>query len=607
VEPSKRYLDRVSQQMQQLQQAKRNLLVVSDFHLSEGFRQDEGLWSINEDFFFDGPLARFLQFAEAQRAQHAGAPWRLICNGDILDFRQVGLPRDGQAAPGVTAIRAREAARRQAVRAGLSESEQLYGPGTSPLMSGLRVDLVYQGHPGFFQALAWFIARGNEVVFIKGNHDVELHWPKVQASIKRLLEQAYAEGRGEHPACYGLDWSGLPAMFDLAARRRVFFLPWNYYEPGRVYIEHGQQFHATDSQQYILWPVLPWDENELELSLGELFGRYFVTQLETLFPLVDNMKPFSKGISWVLARGIPWLLSTRSLWEGLKELGSQFGRALRGALHIYAKNRRHLDCLKQIARQNRRYGESPPPDLTHLRGSVESCGAAYEVPASRPRAVAGQQDADALASLVEFEARRRAELEQYGAQSGLGASCACRLDALKSLPQLRSRRLLWELVGKPLLMGIGALVLAVGLWAVLTFLLALHWLLAALMVLSLAAVMVSWLLKVQMVRPQDHLMEKAADIHRVLQQHGKGVRYVLMGHDHHAHLERLDTHARYGRDLHDGPCYYVNSGTWTALVVHDPELVRDARQFSFVRLQGDVAHVMRWNDGSGAWEPVVLR
>lgn len=563
MESSKNYLDKVIRQIERLGREKRNLLVVSDFHLSEGFAEAEGVWSINEDFFFDDQFARFLQFAQRQRARYDGAPWRLVCNGDIFDFRQVGVPRDGQAAPGVVERREKEASRAGSDQSGLSESEKVYGPGTSRLMSGLRVDLVYRGHEGFFQALAWFVAQGNELVFIKGNHDLELHWPKTQASIKRLLAQAYVEARAGGADRYDLDWTGLPDRFGLTERERVFFLPWNYYEPGRVYVEHGQQFHGTDSQEHILWPVLPWNEDMLELGLGELFGRYFVNELEALFPLMDNMKPFSKGVNWVLNKGIPRLLAGGNFKGTLKALWRQLIHALKGAARIYEKNRKHHRAFP------------------------------------------------------EFDRQRQAELEEYGERIGLGAACVRALDALKSPPQLRSRGLLGEWLAIRLLEVAGILLLLLALLAALS---ALALLGAGVAILGLKKMMLAysalgwmgagamWWLKLEMQHPQDHLMEKAVQIHKVLLDHDKGVKYVFLGHDHHAHLQRVDAELARTHAI-SGPVknrFYINSGTWTAVIVHDEELVQNARQFAFTRLVGDTAHLMRWNDGGGAWEPIVL-
>ena len=560
MEQSRIYLERTIRQLEILGQEKRNLLVVSDLHLSEGFDESEGVWSINEDFFFSGQFARFLQFAERQRARHDGAPWRLILNGDIFDFRQVGVPRNEKVKQEIREKRKLEASRSGSEQTELLPSEEIYGPGTTRLMSDWRVDRVSRGHRGFFQALAWFVACGNELVFIKGNHDIELHWLKVQMGIKRQLRRAYDQARASDP--YNPNWEGLPDAFGRAELNRIFFLPWNYYESERVYIEHGQQFHGTDSEAYILWPMLPWDENSLELTLGDLFGRYFVNKLEELFPLMDNMKPFSEGVNWILNKGIPSLLSSGSFWSGLKALWAQLKHALKGAASIYKKNRNH------------------------------------------------RQD------YPEFDRERQAELAEYGDRIGLGAACVHDLDALKSPPQLRSQSLAWAWLGIRLLELFGIALLVVALLAAL---LALALIGAGVTFFGLKKVMLavsafSWVasalirwLKSKQQNPEEHLKDKAGQIHQVLLKHDKYVKYVLLGHDHHAHLQRLDDELadKYGLDVEN--CFYVNSGTWTAVIVYEAELVQNARQFSFVRMIGDIAHLMRWNDGGGTWEPIVLQ
>jgi UDP-2,3-diacylglucosamine pyrophosphatase LpxH len=547
MEKSKTHLDRTIRQLEILCQEKRNLLVVSDLHLSEGFDETEGVWSINEDFFFDDQFARFLQFVERQKvSRYGGAPWRLVLNGDVFDFRQVGVPRDDRTKEEILARRRREFKRSGRGPKDLSSTEKTYGPGTTPVMSDWRAARVYQGHKGFFQALAWFVAQGNQAVFIKGNHDIELHWWKVQMGIRSQLRQAYRDARID--GRYDLDWAGLPETLGRAALDRVFFLPWNYYEPQRVYIEHGQQFHASDSEAHVLYPVLPGEGNLLELTLGDLFGRYFVNKLEELFPLMDNFKPFSKGLGWILNKGLPSLLTRGALRSDLQALWEQLKHAFDGIELIREKTGQRL------------------PD----------------------------QDP---------EEQRQAELAEYGEAIGLGKDCVQKLDELKSTPQLRSG--LGEVVRRPLGMALIGLLVLIGAIALLS-LLGLNLILATLVVLGGAAAGGMWRVKVKMLHTEDFLSEKAIQIHKVLLEYEKPVKYVLMGHDHHAHLERVDDKLKEQTRLSEAGHFYVNSGTWTAVIVYEAEPVQNARQFSFVRVVDDTAHVMRWNDGGGFWEPVVL-
>jgi hypothetical protein len=277
---------------------------------------------------------------------------------------------------------------------------------------------------------------------------------------------------------------------------------------------------------------------------------------------MDNMKPFSEGARWVLNTGIPSLLSGGGAWSGTKALWAQLKHALKGISSIYKKNRNH--------RQDR----------------------------------------------PEFEQKRQEELAEYGERMGLGVACVQDLDALKSPPQLRSRGLAWVWLGIRVLEVVGIALVVVALLAALLALaligagVAFFGLRQVMLVVSalswVAAALVRWL-KVKQQAPEEHLRDKATQIHQALHKHGKPVKFVLMGHDHHAHIERLDEDLteKYGLDVADR--FYINSGTWTAVIVHGEELVQNARQFSFARVVGETAHVMRWNDGGGAWEPVVLR
>ncbi|MFQ5436544.1 MAG: hypothetical protein ACE5FD_16900, partial [Anaerolineae bacterium] len=155
-----------------------NYLFVSDLHLSEGQNPKTGHWARNEDFFSDAAFARMLVY-------HAGLgrrpsppdayrkPWQLVLNGDVFDFLQVvSLPEDEETLAHVCGVRSQKE---------LSGNKQGYGLGTRPSETVWKLDQIYAGHPLFFQALAWFLGHeGHEIVWLKGNHDIEIHWPQVQ-------------------------------------------------------------------------------------------------------------------------------------------------------------------------------------------------------------------------------------------------------------------------------------------------------------------------------------------------------------------------------------------------------------------------------------------
>ena len=195
------------------------------------------------------------------------------------------------------------------------------------------------------------------------------------------------------------------------------------------------------------------------------------------------------------------------------------------------------------------------------------------------------------------------ELKDYGEGIELGDKCVELLNALKSQPQLRVgwRSLVIRLLGMGIV-GLGVLAAAITLLS----LLGLHVLLSILLVLIGVAAGVNWQLKIKLLRPEEYLEDIAVQIHQELLKCEKPVKYVIMGHDHHAHLHRVDDRLDDKNRLSETGHFYVNSGTWTAVVVHEAELVQNARQFSFVRVIDNTAHVMRWNDGGGSWEPILL-
>src|SRR5436190_8080333 len=106
-----------------------------------------------------------------------------------------------------------------------SDEERLCGLAHAERQTLEKLDRVVDRHQGTFRALARFVAAGNELVIVVGNHDVEFHFPDVQ---RRFVERL--AGLAEGPAG--------PAGIG----ERIRFCPWFYYEEERIYVEHGHQY-----------------------------------------------------------------------------------------------------------------------------------------------------------------------------------------------------------------------------------------------------------------------------------------------------------------------------------------------------------------------------
>jgi UDP-2,3-diacylglucosamine pyrophosphatase LpxH len=286
-----------------------NYLFLSDFHLSEGRNPQNGLIHRNEDFFQDTAFAQFLahhvQLSRRETAvEYYNIPWKLVINGDIFDFLQViSKPKPGAELFGVTGVR---------TFAELSQNEQDFGLGTSSPEIVWKVSHIAKGHPIFFHALAWFVAQpGNELLLMKGNHDIELYWPDVQHKIRQLLQEAYGVWR--QTAVPNDDHALLPLHTDMPdalnladLNKSVTFPPSFLYEPGLFYAEHGCQYEPANAFRNFEDPRLPATSdfpdapNYIELPSGSLFVRYFFNDVEHIHPFADNMKPISRYIFWLL-------------------------------------------------------------------------------------------------------------------------------------------------------------------------------------------------------------------------------------------------------------------------------------------------------------------
>jgi UDP-2,3-diacylglucosamine pyrophosphatase LpxH len=201
-----------------------NLLIVSDVHLSR-LRPRMMIGGQRE-------LGRFLEhFAEHRRE---GRPWRLLLNGDLFDFDHHALTI--------------------AERGPEPESLRIFGE-------------IADEYPEVFEALGRFLDAGNEVVVIPGNHDLDLMWPSVREAFRvRIAAQV------RHPD----------------AMERLSFREWFYYEPGRIWVEHGQQYDSDTSTPRLLDP---FEEGpRLQTNLGTHWISDFCPNIPEIAYHVDHTR-----------------------------------------------------------------------------------------------------------------------------------------------------------------------------------------------------------------------------------------------------------------------------------------------------------------------------
>lgn len=237
------------------------LVVISDLHLSEGWDED-GFLARTEDFFFDQSFRRFTERL-CDDAKKGCFFYRLIINGDFVDFLQFTSIKETKEIEGEI----------------LSMREQIMGPGTTEKKTLWKLKRLIDGHSVFFHALADFVARGNELLIIPGNHDIEWIMPSVQKAFKEALLRLATSSNG--------------------MEERIEFSPWFYWDSLlSVFIEHGSQYDDINSFDYL---PCPYRQNHtIDLPAGSFFVRYLFNRLEEIYPFADNMKPMSKFILWAL-------------------------------------------------------------------------------------------------------------------------------------------------------------------------------------------------------------------------------------------------------------------------------------------------------------------
>lgn len=505
-----------------------SLLVVSDLHLSEGRDPVTGRVSRNEDFFFDDDFAAFLRYH-----QHSAGKWKLIINGDFIDFLQITSQPDQGASRLLTDPR--------------------YGLKTGADESVWKLQRVVKGHQPVFESLSEF-ALENKIAIISGNHDIEFYYPKVQTAFLEALKKSVSQDQRR------------------GIRDNVEFLPW-FYLDGNLYIEHGHQYDPLNSFNHVLDPRLPKtdqvkasEQEHIDLPLGSLFVRYLFNRVEVSTPFADNIKPATRFIGWFLTNH-----PIQALGFLLREGREMFGRL---------KSKWHWVSDSTFADRK----------------------ASHE-------------------AKLEEQAVSLAEQRQSSAKEWL--------DRLRRLNELRTPSLMrgptprkWRLIR--LLLGpirTPVLMLFIGLVTTVGVALALGPLIERIMpvmlinyLTPLGSVLDPWwpilreairflillelivfgtwafiLRRVRSGNSEAHtLRERASRIHDLL-----GVKYVVMGHTHEADL------CNSGEDQH-----YFNTGTWTKVFGEEERVLREEKEFTFLRVTGTgqnrQARLMKWEGRSKA-------
>src|SRR5256885_736911 len=255
----------------------KNILVISDLHLGEDLRPGGANVSyLRHLATLERELEKFLAHYTSHRL--GDTPWRLVVNGDMVDFMSVMiLPED-------KAVHHHDD----------DEEDRLYGLGFGERQSQKKMERVIARHQGVFKRLGEFVAAGNELVIVVGNHDVEFHYPQGQRTLVEWLS--------------GLTLGiGADDAERTAFAQRIEFCPWFYYKEDLIYIEHGHQYDEYCSFDYLLHPAAArrgGKKSRIALSVAHMGMRYFANQLPAYDPHTAESWGFFDYMKWGWAQGL---------------------------------------------------------------------------------------------------------------------------------------------------------------------------------------------------------------------------------------------------------------------------------------------------------------
>lgn len=204
----------------------RRAAVISDLHVEADHR--------SLDTELEHLLARRIP-------ERIGAPTTLVIAGDFIAFPRI-LPELGQSSPGP--------------RFGATEQESL-----------ARIQVAIERHPQVFDALVQFIARGNQVLLLPGDQDVDLHFPRVLGALRGALGD---------PGPHQLD-----------------FVPEGAIHERGLHVEHGNQCFLDGRFEHWRNPIIdaPDGTRRLERPWGTLFTSIVHEHMRVAYPLIGRVSP----------------------------------------------------------------------------------------------------------------------------------------------------------------------------------------------------------------------------------------------------------------------------------------------------------------------------
>ncbi len=229
-------------------------VIVSDIHLTDAEppHPHNPLWKKFKrlEFFIDDTFQEFLIHIQ----KTISSPIELVLNGDIFDFDSVMvMPTDHYMH--------------------VNWLERIRGLDPEEEKSKFKIKTIFDDHPVWVHALKDFLSEDNRVIFVIGNHDIELHWVSVQ---KIIIDRLRLSTNHEE---------------------KIRFAEWFYISNEDTLIEHGNQYDAYGLCTNPINPVIKKHKKYLlRLPFGNLAGKYMLNGMGLMNP--QSEASFIKDSLW---------------------------------------------------------------------------------------------------------------------------------------------------------------------------------------------------------------------------------------------------------------------------------------------------------------------
>jgi len=330
-------IDRAANQSGRCRETAYDYLLLSDVHLGSDLVTHLRPWAaaswLTHEAGVDQQLVSMLE--HHRRVQDPSRKLRVVFVGDFLELVGMSLP-----AIEVATLPTRE--------------ERRHGLGSAADHVVAKIHAIAARHPRVFRALCELVSDGHELVLVRGNHDIELHWRAAQrALIEAIVRYAEPERR--------------PGLRD-----RISIHPWFYLVPGLLYVEHGHQFDVMCSYGDPLVPTCPRDTRRIRRVPFSVLLRNVARPTRGLSTATYEDVSFGTYLQLLVKLGF-----AGSAWIALRFARAAVSLLGEWAAHVGGdcRRRRHALCLRKsrfASRTGMELAQLAQLEALHVRPAARS-------------------------------------------------------------------------------------------------------------------------------------------------------------------------------------------------------------------------------------------